>query len=151
MLRSLHLKAKEKWPQLIQTLTFAYNATVHETTSYAPFQLMFGRVPRLPIDVMVKQVLREPVVVDYSSYVKTLMSHLHEAASIAQRHTVKEQQKQAKHYDRKVRSTHLNKGDRVLLANKGERGKSKLADKWEAKVYTVIDRNLHTHIYCSKK
>ena len=56
MLCSLPLKAKEKWQQQIQTLTFAYNATVHETTGYAPFQLMFGHVPRLPVDVMFKQV-----------------------------------------------------------------------------------------------
>jgi uncharacterized Zn ribbon protein len=69
------------------------------------------------------------VVVDYSSYVKTLMFHLHETVGIAQWHTVKEQQKQAKHYDRKVRGTHLNKGDKVLLTNKGERGKRKLANK----------------------
>uniref|UniRef100_A0A3B3RCA1 Gypsy retrotransposon integrase-like protein 1 n=1 Tax=Paramormyrops kingsleyae TaxID=1676925 RepID=A0A3B3RCA1_9TELE len=47
MLRTLPLRAKQEWPQQIQTLTFAYNATVHETTGFAPFYLMFGRVPRL--------------------------------------------------------------------------------------------------------
>jgi hypothetical protein len=56
MLCSLPLKAKEKWQQQIQTLTFAYNDTVHENTGYAPFQLMFGHVPRLPVDVMFMQV-----------------------------------------------------------------------------------------------
>lgn len=89
------------------------------------FQVMLGRVPRLPVDIMFKQVLRDPVLVDYSSYVKTLKSHLHEAVSITQQHTVKEQQKQAKHYDRKVRSTHLNKGDRVLLAKKRRKGEKR--------------------------
>ncbi|KAF1377084.1 hypothetical protein PFLUV_G00218260 [Perca fluviatilis] len=147
MLRSLPLKEKHKWPQQIQTLTFAYNATVHETTGYAPFQLMFGRIPRLPVDMMFKQVLHDPVVVDYKSYVKTLMSHLHEAARIAQTHAVREQDKQAQGYNRKVKGTHLNIGDSVLVANKGERGKKKLADKWNATVYTVKDRNLQTHTY----
>ncbi len=147
MLRSLPLKEKHKWPQQIQTLTFAYNATVHETTGYAPFQLMFGRIPRLPVDVMFKQVLHDPVVVDYKSYTRTLMSHLHEAARIAQKHAIKEQDKQAKGYNNKVKGTHLNIGDRVLVANKGERGKKKLADKWNPTVYTVKDRNLQTHTY----
>lgn len=41
----------------------------------------------------------------------------------------------------------MNVGDRVLLANKGERGKKKLADKWEPTVYTVVDSNPQTHIY----
>lgn len=147
MLRSLPLREKNKWPQQIQSLTFAYNATVHETTGFAPFQLMFGRIPRLPVDVMFKQVLCDPVVVDQKNYVKTLMSHLHEAAKIAQTHAIKEQDKQAKGYNRKVKGTHLNIGDRVLIANKGERGKKKLADKWDATVYTVRDRNLQTHTY----
>ena len=126
---------------------FAYNATVHETTGYAPFHLMFGRVPRLPVDVMFKQVLHDPVVVDYGSYVKSLMSHLHETAGIAQRHAIKEQDKQARGYNRRVKGTYLNVGDQVLLANKGERGKKKLADKWEPTVYTVKDSKPQTHIY----
>lgn len=147
MLRSIPLKEKHKWPQQIQTLTFAYNAIVHETTGYAPFQLMFGRIPRLPVDVMFKQVLQDPVVVDHTSYVNTLMSYLHEAARVAQIHAVREQDKQAKCYNRRVKGTHLNIGDKVLIANKTERGKRKLADKWSATVYTVKDRNLQTHTY----
>ncbi len=35
----------------------------------------------------------------------------------------------------------------MLVANKGERGKRKLADKWDPVVYTVVDRNLQTHTY----
>ena len=86
------------------------------------------------------------MVVDYSSYVNTLMSHLQEAVTIAQKHCITEQEKQARGYNQKVKGTYLNKGDRVLLANKGERGKKKLADKWAATVYTVIDKNPQTHI-----
>lgn len=44
---------------------------------------------------MFKQVIRGPVVLDYVSHAKTLLSHLHEAAAIAQQHAVKEQPKQA--------------------------------------------------------
>uniref|UniRef100_A0A8C1HXU3 Gypsy retrotransposon integrase-like protein 1 n=1 Tax=Cyprinus carpio carpio TaxID=630221 RepID=A0A8C1HXU3_CYPCA len=147
MLRSLPLRSKDKWPQQIQTLTFAYNSTIHETTGYAPLQLMFGRVPRLPVDVMFKQVSKDPVIVDYSSYVATLMSHLHKAAEIAQKHAVQEQRKQTKIYNRKMKGVHLNNGDRVLIANKGERGKRKLADRWESTVYTIVDNDPRTHIY----
>jgi len=38
-------------------------------------------------------------------------------------------------------------GDRVLVANKGERGKRKLADKWEDGVYTVVGANPNIHVY----
>ncbi|KAI3374216.1 hypothetical protein L3Q82_005941 [Scortum barcoo] len=147
MLRSLPLAAKQHWTQQIQTLTFAYNATVHETTGYAPFYLMFGRVPRLPVDMVFRQVLKDASVVDYKTYASKLMASLHEAAGIAQQHTRKEQQHQADGYNKKVRGTCLNVGDRVLLANKAERGKRKLADKWEPTIYTVMDCNPQTHIY----
>lgn len=145
ILRSLPLKEKHKWPEQIQTMTFAYNATVHETTGYAPFQLMFSRIPRLPVDIMFGQVLRDSVIVDHSSYVKTLMSYLHEA--IAQKHAAVEQGKQARGYNKRIKGTCLNVGDRVLIANKRERGKRKLADKWDPNVYTVKDRNVQTNIY----
>jgi len=147
MLRSLPLAAKQHWAQQIQTLTFAYNSTIHETTGYPPFYLMYGRVPRLPVDMVFKQVLRDPVVVNYKTYAEKLMENLHVAAGIAQQHARKGQQHQADGFNKKVRGTHLNVGDRVLLANKAERGKRKLADKWEPTMYTIIDRNPQTHIY----
>ena len=147
MLRALPLAAKQHWAQQIQTLTFAYNATKHETTGYPPFYLMYGRVPRLPVDMIFKQVLKDPVVVNYKTYAEKLMANLHVAVSIAQQHTRKEQQHQADGYNKRVRGTHLNVGDRVLLANKAERGKRKLADKWEPTMYTIIDRNPRTHVY----
>lgn len=43
MLRALPLSAEQHWAQQIQTLTFNYNATIHETTRCAPFYLMYGR------------------------------------------------------------------------------------------------------------
>ena len=147
MLRALPLAAKQHWAQQIQTLTFAYNATIHETTGYPPFYLMYGRVPRLLVDMVFKQVLKDPVVVNYKTYAEKLMANLHVAAGIAQQHARKEQKHQADGYNKRVRGTHLNVGDRVLLANKTERGKRKLADKWEATMYTIIDRNPQTHIY----
>lgn len=120
---------------------------MHEITGYAPFQLMFGRIPMLPVDIMFGQVLHDPVIIDHGSYVKALMSYLHEAAHNAQRLTEKEQRKQARCYNRKVKGACLNIGDRVLLANKSERGKKKLVDKWDPTVYTVKDQNLQTNIY----
>lgn len=73
---------------------------------------------------------------------KRLLSNLHEAASIATKHATIEQDKQAEGSHKKLKGAHLNFGDRVLVANKVERGKKKLADKWNATVYTVKDRNI---------
>ncbi|XP_061886410.1 uncharacterized protein LOC133636671 [Entelurus aequoreus] len=90
---------------------------------------------------MFKQVLHDPVFVVYDSYVTSLMSYLHEA----QRHAIKEQDKKAEGYNRKVKGTYLNVGARVRIANKGKRGKKKLVDTWEPTVYTVMNSNPQTH------
>ena len=81
------------------------------------------------------------------TYAEKLMANLHVAASIAQQHARKEQQHQADGYNKRVRGTHLNIADQIFLANKVERGKRKLADKWEPTMYTIIDRNPRTHVY----
>ncbi|KAJ8410178.1 hypothetical protein AAFF_G00201590 [Aldrovandia affinis] len=72
MIRALPPKSKSRWPQMLQMLTFCYNSTVHETTGFAPFYLMFGRVPRLPVDVMFHHVLEDANVVSHHEFVHHL-------------------------------------------------------------------------------
>lgn len=141
MVRALPPKAKHRWPQMLKALTFSYNATVHETTGYAPFQLMFGRSPRLPVDMMFESVLQDDQVVDYNDYVQTLKCDLAEAVRIARTSVDKQQKRQADLYNRKLKGAPVDVGDRVLLANKGERGKRKLADRWEGHLYVVTEKN----------
>ncbi|KAJ8352950.1 hypothetical protein AAFF_G00132900 [Aldrovandia affinis] len=147
MLRSLPPRSKHKWPQMIQTMTFTYNCTQHETTGFAPFYLMFGRVPRLPVDLSLKNVLRDDSVCDYNAYLKSLVTDLQSAMLLAQRHSSVEQKHQSDQYNKKVKGLPLSVGDRVLVANKSGRGKRKLADRWEPAVYTVVASKPQFHIY----
>ncbi|KAL0147456.1 hypothetical protein M9458_057241 [Cirrhinus mrigala] len=84
MIRALPAKTKQKWPQVLKSLTFAYNCTIHETMRYAPFLLMFGRIPWLPVDLVFETVLDNPDVVDYDSYVQALRRDMKEAMHVAQ-------------------------------------------------------------------
>ncbi|XP_056333323.1 uncharacterized protein LOC130244809 [Danio aesculapii] len=147
MIRSLPPRSKVKWPQMLNTLTFAYNCTRHETTGYPPFFLMFGRTPRLPVDVLFESVISSNESVDVHKYVQSLKKDLREAMSVAQEHSKRQQTKQAEYYDRKEKGHSLELGDRVLLANKGERGKRKLADRWERVVYVVVGKSEALNTY----
>uniref|UniRef100_H3A9W5 Gypsy retrotransposon integrase-like protein 1 n=1 Tax=Latimeria chalumnae TaxID=7897 RepID=H3A9W5_LATCH len=133
-------RTKQKWAQTLQTLTFAYNCTVHETTRYPPFYLMYGRVPGLPVDVM----YCETEVVNYDKYVVSLMKDLQEALTLAQGHAIKEQQRQTRIYNQRVKGINIEMGDWILLANKGERDRRKTADRWESTIYVVVNKNSKT-------
>lgn len=147
MIRALPPRSKEKWSQLLQTLTFAYNCTAHESTGYAPFYLMFGRIPKLPVDVMFGNVERDCDIVDYDKYVKRMKDDLKEALTIAQRNIDASQLCQTELYNQKTKGCNIELGDQVLLANKGEQGKRKLADRWESTPYRVVALNPQCHIY----
>uniref|UniRef100_A0AAR2KZM2 Integrase catalytic domain-containing protein n=1 Tax=Pygocentrus nattereri TaxID=42514 RepID=A0AAR2KZM2_PYGNA len=147
MIRALPAKCKSKWPQMLQTLTFCYNCTVHETTGFAPFFLMFGRVPRLPIDVMFQHVLENDRVVSHHEFVQHLRRDLSEAAQIARKHALGEQDRHAKLYNRKIKGSPLAVGDRVLLANRGEKGKKKISDKWDSTPFDVVSVRSKINVY----
>lgn len=147
MIRALTSVTKANWPRRLQTLTFMYNSTVHETTGYAPFFLMFGRTPRLPVDVLFRTVLNDSAVVSYDKYVVSLTKDLKDAMLIAQAHVTKEQHRHTELYNKRAKGPAIDIGDRVLVANKRERGKRKVADRWESTVYTVVGRNTETHTY----
>jgi hypothetical protein len=43
---------KNDWAFLVDSVTFAYNISVNESTGYSPFYLSTGRHPNLPIDIL---------------------------------------------------------------------------------------------------
>jgi transposase InsO family protein len=45
-------KSKNDWSFLVDSVVFAYNISVNETTGYSPFFLTTGRHPNLPISVL---------------------------------------------------------------------------------------------------
>ena len=65
MIGTLENKQKSQWRIYVKPLVHAYNCTRNEVTGFTPCELMFGRKPRLPIDLAfglpLKLMVRDPI------------------------------------------------------------------------------------------
>ena len=150
MLRTLPETKKANWKNYVNKLTHAYNTTRHAATGFAPFYLLFGRHPRLPIDLIFKMNCGSSGnnKVNYPDYVKKWKRAMREAYEIAAKHSKTSQDKGKKRYDRRVHQSTLEEGDRVLVRNLRERGgPGKIRSYWESNVYRVVKRIEDSPVY----
>ena len=137
MLGTLENTQKINWKQYVEPLVYAYNATPHESTGISPFELMFGRKAKLPVDL---QFSADPVIErqDQIEYVEQLKERLRLVYEIADRAANKAREKQKVQYDKKARAGDLQIGDKVLVKVLKFDGPHKLKDKFEEELYEVV-------------
>ncbi|PJE77806.1 hypothetical protein CI610_03263 [invertebrate metagenome] len=151
MLRTLENDQKKDWKTHISSLVHAYNCTRHETTGQSPYFLMFGRNPRLPVDLAFGLDFGHKEK-SMTAYVGDLRQRLKKAYELASANVSKAQSKQKRNYDSKVRGTTIATGDRVLVKVVAFDGRHKLANKWEEEPYIVTGQpNADIPAYIVKK
>ena len=109
-------KYKQNWDEILPTMLFAYRTTCHESSKVSPFVALFGRQPRLPIDLALD--LGDPdinVAATNSEYLQTTRSALRDIW----RGIREEQEKQVARNKRRTDLTHyeiiFQPGDFVLV------------------------------------
>ncbi|KAJ8011860.1 hypothetical protein DPEC_G00062670 [Dallia pectoralis] len=70
MLGTLENQDKSHWKDFVKPLVHAYNCTRSEVTGFTPYELMFGRQPRLPVDLAFGLPVKEGQQKSHSQYVK---------------------------------------------------------------------------------
>jgi hypothetical protein len=68
MVRAYIDENQEDWDTHMHQFAFAYNSAVHASTQQTPFEMMFGRCPKIPIDLLypnTEVLLREPILKEY--------------------------------------------------------------------------------------
>jgi transposase InsO family protein len=140
MLGTLEDKQKANWKAYVPGLVHAYNCTQHDSTGYSPFYLMFGRHPRLPIDIIMGLELEDRETEPTSKYVEEVKEKLEFAYDAAMQKSALASGAQKLRYDKRVKGASVQVGDRVLVKNVGLRGKHKLANKYEDGVYLVKEQ-----------
>ena len=51
----VHEHKQNDYDTKLNKLSFAYNTAIHAVTKFSPFELMFGRIPKLLIDLVYDQ------------------------------------------------------------------------------------------------
>lgn len=140
MLGTLRPEQKATWSQHVAFLVHAYNATKNDATGVTPYLLMFGREPRLPIDLCFGVSEDGDSYETHQQYVSRLREKLRDAYHLAASAAQKNADRNKHRYDARVRPQELQPGDRVLLRNLGIAGKHKIADRWKAIPYLVMEK-----------
>ena len=94
------------WDDKLQEVVYAYNTAVQESTKHTPFEAMFGRVARLPVDFNVATFYDADVKVKIFQDAQEQDSFEHgtkhqRIAEVIKENIKQAQQKQKEHYDLK--------------------------------------------------
>ena len=101
------------WENHLRKVCMAYNSSVHPATGFTPFQLMFGRQAKLPMDIVYGS--PSPEVRSPSQYAADLKKVLEKSYETAREHLQTETKRQKELYNQKVHGKQFSSGDLVWL------------------------------------
>lgn len=129
-LRIMCDKQPETWSYWLPFWCFSYNNTIHTSTKYAPYELVFGKPSKIPCRISSSI---EPLY-NVDNYSLELRYRMQVAYKDARENLLKTKMDRKSEYDKKVNTVTYKKDDQVLVKN--ESG-SKLDCLFEGP-YTVI-------------
>lgn len=128
-----------------------YNCTRNDATGFSPFFFLFDRERGLPID-QIFGLCHQSKTTSYPKYVTEWGTVMKDAQEIVKWRTENQLRTRGERDRKKVRSSSLNPGDRVLIRNLSERGgPGKLRAYWEEKIHIVVERKGEDSPVCAVK
>lgn len=141
LLKALPPNQKRKWPEHLPEVLYAYNATPHASTGYSPFYLLFGRDPKLPIDLVLGTGDADSPGQDSDDWVSIHRERLTRAYQKATENLELATTKRKKFYDKKAGEYSIPVGQRVYLRDRRRIGRNKIQDSFGPRVFVVTTRD----------
>ena len=142
--------AKKEWQEWVSSMTHAYNCMMSKTTGFAPYFLMFGREPKLPIDIKFNLPSNQENATP-QTYVERLKEKLEWAFEKAQDNIQRDMISRKRYHDKSVHCHKLEIGDLVLLRDKKPGSNYKIADQWVDGVFEVVSQKEHSPVFKIKQ
>ena len=121
----------KNWDEKLDALSFAYNTSTHGSTKYSPFYLVYGRYPKIPLDLF-KQSTNMDTTITVDGFCKKQEEILKDAFQQVIKNREHKMDKEKIRHERQVRKERYEINDLVWLRNtQGKKNTSKkLNKKW---------------------
>lgn len=121
---------------------FSFNTTIHTSTKFSPYELIFGIKPSLPSSITSQPQFKY----SYDNYLDDLKLKLQKSHQIAKDNLVKSKEINKKYYDKNSKITNYTVGDMVFLTNEQAKiGKSKKLTNNYNGPYKIIEVNSNSN------
>lgn len=99
---------QENWEDKLESVLFCYRSSKNDSTKYSPFYLMYGREPKLPIELKFQNENGEDGASEeftLEEKVQQLLDVREKVRNLALQNIEKAQERQKRNYDKKHDST----------------------------------------------
>lgn len=126
------------WDEHLSLAMFSYNTSIHESTKYSPFELVYGRIPRLP---SAHEHIEENLEPTYQEYLVELFNKIRDSQDEARKNLIKSKERSKRYYDKKLNVRTFKEGDFVFLLK--EPCKGKFADQYTGphEIFEILPNN----------
>ncbi len=144
ILKRLCEKSPKQWDRYLDAALFAYREVPQESTGFSPFELLYGRIVRGPMQVLkelwTKENVEETVKTSYQ-YVVDLREKLETGIALAHENLSKAQDRYKRDYDKKAKVRRFKVGDFVLVLLPTD--SNKLLMQWQGpfRVEAIVGKN----------
>jgi hypothetical protein len=116
MLCSYCYKNQDQWDNYLQFVVYCYNTVVQTSVKKTPFELLFARKPRFPIDEMVQANPPSRYLGDFDNYTNDVKNQMRNAWQAARENIATAQAQQMRFH--KAKDLEVKPGDLVLVRYK---------------------------------
>jgi transposase InsO family protein len=115
MIRATTCDRQRHWDEVLSAVLFAYRSAVNASTGYSPYEMLYGRPPKLPGHLVLGEFInaRRPT----SAHVSALQKILRQQWNDARNKLDAARARQKRYYDRYTNERSFEKGDLVWLAS----------------------------------
>jgi len=105
-------RSQSDWDEFLPMINMAYNSQVHDSTGFSPYEMVYGKEMRTPLEADLTLTDDREI---YSDYVEDLRFRMSKMKEISQECQTKARQMQKKQYDKKSKEVKYKVGQLVYL------------------------------------